>query len=266
MSEEKDDYDPQRPVWDKAKDGTLPERLSDPFTESAKIAAKQEDEWRQIESLTPERRLARLEAMEAEVFDLANSRAADLMTEEQRFINTWQKELTVAEASLRTFENPKAQVEDRAWEIFEYQRRAAIASYKLGRIEKALEYADSYPELVAHIHYIQTAKELPDDEFLSHPCPRQEANQDGTPIELDRRYNAEDVISEIHGTLVHLYTCTQCGLTNAVPSHPERQARYDAAMLATIHSLAKGDQPNAKGIIENPKLKQFEASVLLAKS
>lgn len=262
MSDE-NPYDPTHPSWDKSQSGPLPEPLAESFADSAKLAAKQEDELQQLDSLLPDERLNRLDEMQAEAVSLANSRAADLMTDEQRFINTWTREATVAAGSLAVFQNQANQVEDREGKITDCRRRLATALYKLGRIPDALMLAAPFADLVEHIQFIQAAKELPDDEFLNHPCARPQGEQDGTVIELDRRWNSEDVISEIHGQLVHIYICQVCGLANAVPDIPERQARYDATMHATIHAAAKGDKPNVKGIAVT--VRQFEAGTILAK-
>jgi hypothetical protein len=254
---------PKKPVWDAAQPGPLPEPLADAFADSAKLAAKQEDEQRLLESLTHEQRLARLDEMQAEAIGLANSRGAEFMTDEQRFINTWTREATVAAASLHVFQNKDNQVENRESKITDCRRRLAVALCKLGRVSDALMLAQSFFDLLEHIQKTQAAKELSDDEFLNHPCARPLGEQDGKAIELDRRWNSEEVISEIHGGLVKVWTCQVCGLANAVPDTPERQSRYDATMHATIHKAAKGDKPNAKGIAATAR--QFEAATLLAK-
>lgn len=261
MSDEKP-YDPTRPAWDASQPGALPEPLTDAFTRSAKAAAQQEDNLRQMESLSHDERLNRLDAMQSEAISLANSRGAGLMTDEQRFITTWTREATVAAGSLFVFQNPVNQVEDREAKIIDCKRRLAVAMYKLGKITEALMMAAPFADLVSHIQFIQDAKELPDDEFLNHPCPRPQGRQDGKAIELDRRWNSEEVISEIHGGLVKVWMCQVCGLANAVPDVPDRQVRYDASMHAAIHAAAKGDKPNVNGIAGT--VRQFEAGSLLA--
>jgi hypothetical protein len=264
MDDEKP-YNPHRPDWDKSKDGELPEELSDEFANSAKIAKAQEKEWDELQALTPEQRLDRLDAIQIEASNLANSQGASLMTPEQQFIVQWQRGATVAASQLLVFQNPNNKVEDREAKVEECKRTLATALYKLGNIPDALAIASPFPELVSHIQSIQAAKEKPDAELHSHFCSRPEALQDDKVIELDRHWNTEEVFSELHGKKVNVWECTVCGCKNASPEVPERQARYDASMMAAIHKLAKGDQPNAKGIVEGPKLRQFEAATILAK-
>lgn len=264
MSE--DNYNPHRPPWDTSKDGELPKELVDVFAESKKIAAKQVAELEQLESLSIEERLSRMDAIQIEASALANSRGSDLMTDEQRFIVGWQREATVAASQLLVFRNPNNQVEDRESKVEDCTRTLATALYKLGKINDALAIAIPFPELTSHIKSIAAARDKPDAELHSHFCQRPEALQDEKVIELDRRSETEEVFSELHGKLVKVWLCSVCGEANATPDAPERQQRYDAVMHSTIHSLAKGNTPNARGINNNVReLKQFEAGTVLAK-
>lgn len=256
-------YNPKEPAWDTSEDGVLPSHLVAAFGNSRKLTSKQEALVSELESLSDDERLSRLDAMQEEAMKLADSRGQDLMTNEQQFVYTWQRELTVAKASLEVFSDLDNQVEEREEKIKDCRRRAAIALYKLGKSEEALAYAEPFPDLIEKIRFVQAAKEYDDEDFLTHSCEREQAEQDGKTISLDRRWNSEDVLSELHGGLVHVWVCNQCGMANAVPDTPERQARYDASMLAQIHAAAKGDRPNAKGIAKT--LPQMEAGILLAK-
>lgn len=258
-------FDPKKPAWDTSKSGELPEELKEEFAKGSKLAKQQEKEFELFATLSPEERLDRLDAMQAEATQVANSRAAEFATPEQQFINTWQREATVASASLFVFQNPSNQVEERETKIVHCKRTLATALYKLGRIEEALMMATEFPDLTAHIRAVQSAIEKPDEDLQTHSCPREAATQDGKSIELDRHWSTEEVVSAKHGKLVYVWECTQCGTWNATAEKPERQQRNDATMLATIHSLAKGDSPLSKGIAESPKLKQFEAGVVMVK-
>lgn len=260
MTDEKP-YDPKRPLWDKSQDGPLPEPLADAFTISAKLAAKQEDELQQLESLSLEDRLNRLDEMQTEAISLANSRAADLMTFQQQFLVQWQREATVAAASLQVFTDPSNHVENREEKIEVCQRALATALYKLGRIDEACSVAEllSTPELLYHIREIQKAKEKDDSELQAHACQRSVATIEHrggeVEIEIDRRFNTEDVMSELHGQLVHCWRCTQCGEMNASPDTPTRQQRYTDEMRTQIHTATRQGRIAAA----------FEAGILMLK-
>jgi hypothetical protein len=261
---DKPEYDPTRPAWDKSERGSLPEPLAELVAESANLAAKQEAEYDEMTALSPEERLNRLDAIQEEAISLANSQGQSMMTAEQQFIYTWQREMTVAKASLEVFENPDNQVEDREARIETCRRTLATALYKLGRIEEALDFAAPFADLTGHIEFIQAAKEYPDDDLQSHACARERSVVDGKAIELDRRWKSEEVISELHGKLVKVWICTQCGVANASPETPERQQRYDATMHAQIHTAAKsvdGKMTNARGVARTPP--NLEAARLL---
>jgi hypothetical protein len=260
-----ENYDPTKPKWDSSQDGALPEELSDEFANSAKIAKAQEKEWEELEKLTPEQRLDRLDAIQTEATNLANSWGAGEMTPEQQFIVQQQHEATVAASQLLVFQNPNNKVDDRESKVRDCRRALATALYKLGKLDDALAIASPFPELVTYIQALQIAISKPDEDLQNHSCERLQSEQDGKPIELDRHSVIEEIFSLRHGKKVYVWQCGICFELNACAEKPERQVKYDSTMLATIHKLAKGDQPNAKGILISPKLQQFEAATILAK-
>lgn len=241
-----DDYDPNRPVWDKSQPGTLPEELTDAIAPSAKLATEQETMVEELQSLSPEKMLDRLDAIQSQANVMANSMGAALMTHEQDFIYGWQRQKTVAEESLKAFENPDYAVEEREYKIETCKRNLATALYKLGQIDAALSVAYSIPdsELVGHIYNIQWALDAPDSDIKTHSCPRPVARLEhqgkDVQIELDRRWASEEVFSLRHGQLAHVWKCTQCGFANASPDIPERQQRYVESHTKTLMAVKDG--------------------------
>lgn len=254
-------FDPNKPTWDVSQPGPLPDELADAVDKSKRLATEQEAGFEALNALSDDERLNRLDEMQAEAVNLANSRGAEMMTDEQRFINTWTREATVAAASLHVFQTPSNQVEDREAKITDCVRRMAVAFYKLGKIPDALMMAAQFPDLVSTIERIQLAVYADDSDLQTHSCQRPQGEQDGKSIETDRRWDTEQIISVFHGCLVHVWECVVCHRLNATPDTPERQARYTASMHATIHAAAKGDRPNVKGIAGT--VRQFEAGTLL---
>lgn len=234
-----------KPEWDQSKDG-LSRALSN-TEEHQKELTRQET----IMAMSPEERLNYLDSIQTEAASLANSRGAAYMTPEQHFLNSWQVNARVAAANLHVFRNPLNVVENREQQITDQRYTLATALYKLGRTADALMMAEPFPALVDHILWIQAA--VDHDDSLEHACPRPVVGTvsfAGKPVEqkANRRTNAEDVFSERHGALVHVWECSICGEANATIETPERQMR-DAALHATIDKAFKAGE----------RLTQFEA-------
>jgi len=250
MTDEPKPFDPARPAWDTSKPGGLPKSLREAFEASKKIADAQQGLLEEVAALSPEQRIARLEEIQTEALLLANSPGQSLMTPEQHFIHSWQNELTVARAGLNDSTNLKYRVERRWRKIKKYTRRVATALYKLGRINEALECASPFPDLVEHITWIKNSLGVPDEDLHTHACPRPQGLIEGKQAETDRRWNEEDIFSEKHGKLAHVWVCQVCGEANATPETPERQRRYTEQSRAITHAaLMKNEAPVSSALL-----------------
>jgi len=232
-----------KPEWDESQDGPNPvlADLADPDSIHRKELTRQEA----ILAMSPEERLSYLEGIQAEAVSLANSRGASLMTPEQHFLNAWQTNARVAAASLHVFRDPLRTVENREERVSEQRYALATALYKLGRTQDALMLAEPFPVLIDRINWIQAA--VDHDDSLEHNCPRQVVGTvmlAGHEVEqkANRRTEAEQVFSERHGALVHVWECSVCGDANATVETPERQAR-DASLHAQIDATFKAGKP-----------------------
>jgi hypothetical protein len=219
-------------AWDESVDGP------NPVLADREVHLKELTRQETLLAMSPEERLNYLDGIQAEAISLANSRGAEFMLPEQHFLARWQTNAKVAAASLHTFQDPERTVENREAQIKEQRYALATALYKLGQTENALMMAAPFPELVEHINWIQAAVDLDDELLTTHDCVRpkgETVTHNGKNIEtkLNRRSEAEEVFSERHGAVVHVWVCSVCGEANATVEIPERQAR-DASLHAAI--------------------------------